>query len=78
MGRGGNSPGRGVALFGKVPRRMSAPRVPDPIFSFGLRFGWGGPRGGSPVSGSTHACPGGAPNIGIFEIEISPAITLFF
>ena len=32
MGWGGISPGRGVALFGKVPRRTSAPRVPGPIF----------------------------------------------
>ena len=32
MGQGGNSPGRGVVLFGKVPRRTSAPRVPGPIF----------------------------------------------
>ena len=64
MGWGGNSPGRGVALFGKMPRRTSAPCVPGLIFFFELCFGWGGPRGGSPVSGSTHACPGALPNMG--------------
>ena len=63
-------------------RQSAAPDVrtarPGPDIFFELCVGCGGPRARSSVSGSTHACPGGAPNIGIFEIEISPAITLFF
>ena len=52
-------------------RQNAAPDVrtmrPGPDIFFELCFGWGGPRGGFSVSGSTHACPGGGPNIGIFE-----------
>ena len=129
MGWCGNLSGRGVAFFGKMLRRTSAPRAPSPMFFlavfrlgrfpwriprlrfhprvfrrgpehglgwefagagggafrqsaapdvraarpgpsifFELCFDWGGLRGGSPVSGSTHACPGGGPNVGILEI----------
>ena len=64
-------------------RQTSALRTPVPIFFFELCFGWGGPLGGSPVSGSTHMCLSWGPNVEILEIfgsrfEISEWIREFF
>ena len=50
-------------------RQNAAPDVrtmrPGPDIFFELCFGWGGSRGRSPVSGSTHACPGALPNMAL-------------